>query len=1234
MQLAVAFGASSLFSGTSLLKMGLLGASAVGSYLLSPKRNSDKGKLNDLRISASTYGRGLGIVYGTMRCSGNMFWATDLVEEKRYLNSKGKDVTGKKKDSKKGSSKKGGSTVYQYYANFAMGLCEGEIDSVIRVWADGNLIYDKYASGTYDPNSGIAYDPNDPNKPDVIVKPGFSNVRDGGKTGKGNNKKGVTVGGTFDFRFYSGSETQQQDSFMIDKQGVSKVPAFRGLCYLMFEDFPLTDFGNRIPTITAEVSARKNPVVNIGTLTNLDATIGWNSDDSVFFDPSRLRLYHVRVDNIRVFDLTTNTEIKRVTYADMGVSGSKMIGVGVQGEIVTSDGGNSGPIHIIDANTFQLIRSIGIYSNDVYVTHYPITKQNALGHPIKVYPCLTYDLEGNTVSLNAVVSQFNDITLFTSDWGGITSLHTNTDGGITNSGCSVIPGLPGISATNLFIKTGRSDGDSVLWKFEMDSPVTSTDISGDSDWNVKDISAGNGLTEIYRSVLGPTDSGVGLSDPFAVISAECVAIFETINSTDTARNGCYVVALDVTGNLIWREKITDNPDDAPDNFHSQLLPAQIGNTFYWRSLSTIYTIDFQSQDISSFSLPADIPTYVAGQLCWASDGSIMMAITDGSEMKFAMLYVDRLAQTQVSAAYILADLADRVGLKTSQIDLTQLDNQQVTGVLIENPESARTVVDDLGRVFMFDVVESDYKIKVVSRGKSPIVTIPQDDLGVVQVSSPGVTGGNDYYKESRVQEIDLPERVNVSFIDPGNKYQVGTAHYKRPRSPNPVVQTREALDINLPIAMTPSAAKQTAQKICLSVWSERVTHEFVLPWTYLKYDPADVATFSMNNGLSFQDRIIQADFGADYTIQAKGISQIAAAYSSVITQAAPGGVIAVPRPSSTSTKPFIFDVPFLHDTDVSVAAGFEYYWGIGAFIQGFGYASISERVSGDTSYDGIGSTGVENIWGRVKGVVSPPANGSFATDDKTKIILIPEHDYSDIGITWESIPDSSWPSDANCLIIGNEVIYFRDAAVNSDGSVTVSHLIRGARGTEQAAYEHRVGEYFSFLTVGGIHTATDALSAIGKTISWITQSPGLFGLLTFPVTKKLTGATLKPYAPNGLKRTEASGNITVTWQRRTRYDGELLDNTGTVPLNEDSEEYEVYLLAGPFDPDTFDASNSATYVRAYTGLTTNILTYASADMTTDGFSITDTLYLVAFQVSAQVGRGFPGAAMLEHRFYP
>lgn len=86
-------------------------------------------------------------------------------------------------------------------ASFAIGFCEGEVARLGRIWADGQLL----------------------------------------------DTRGLTL------RFYSGSEEQLPDSVIEATQGPDNAPAYRGLCYIVFENLPLSRFGNRIPQISAEL---------------------------------------------------------------------------------------------------------------------------------------------------------------------------------------------------------------------------------------------------------------------------------------------------------------------------------------------------------------------------------------------------------------------------------------------------------------------------------------------------------------------------------------------------------------------------------------------------------------------------------------------------------------------------------------------------------------------------------------------------------------------------------------------------------------------------------------------------------------------------------------------------------------------------------------------------------------------------------------------------------------------
>ena len=59
-----------------------------------------------------------------------------------------------------------------------------------------------------------------------------------------------TVG--VDMRVYRGTETQMPDPIIAATEG-GTAPAFRETAYLVFEDFPLAAYGNRLPQLSVEV---------------------------------------------------------------------------------------------------------------------------------------------------------------------------------------------------------------------------------------------------------------------------------------------------------------------------------------------------------------------------------------------------------------------------------------------------------------------------------------------------------------------------------------------------------------------------------------------------------------------------------------------------------------------------------------------------------------------------------------------------------------------------------------------------------------------------------------------------------------------------------------------------------------------------------------------------------------------------------------------------------------------
>ena len=128
------------FGGTILGLSGAVIGQAAGSILgtiidsrivasFAPDQISEGARLESLRVTSSTEGAVIPNVYGRMKIGGNIFWATDFLE-KSTTNTQG------------GSGKGGGggevkTTTYAYSCSFAVGLCEGPISGIGRIWADG-----------------------------------------------------------------------------------------------------------------------------------------------------------------------------------------------------------------------------------------------------------------------------------------------------------------------------------------------------------------------------------------------------------------------------------------------------------------------------------------------------------------------------------------------------------------------------------------------------------------------------------------------------------------------------------------------------------------------------------------------------------------------------------------------------------------------------------------------------------------------------------------------------------------------------------------------------------------------------------------------------------------------------------------------------------------------------------------------------------------------------------------
>src|SRR5690606_22203698 len=130
---------------------------------------------------------------------------------------------------------------------------------------------------------------------------------------------------------------------------------------------------------------------------------------------------------------------------------------------------------------------------------------------------------------------------------------------------------------------------------------------------------------------------------------------------------------------------------------------------------------------------------------------------------------------------------------------------------------------------------------------------------------------------------------------------------------------------------------------------------------------------------------------------------------------------------------------------------------------------------------------------------------------------------------------------ANAALIGREIIQFRSAVLQGDGTYRLSGLLRGRRGTEHEIAGHGAGETFLLLEAATLR-ALDLAGAVGRADLYKAVSVGGFPDAVEAVAFTGDGANLKPFAPVHVAGDrDGAGNLTVTWIRRTRAGGDWID---------------------------------------------------------------------------------------------
>lgn len=1021
-------------------------------------------RLNDLSVQTSTYGAVIPRVYGTVALNGNVFWLE---------NNALKEVATTEEQGGKGGGGGAEVTTYAYYATFAVGLCEGPIAGVRRIWIGSKLIYDA----------------------DATPKPW--ETAGGGMI----HRMLANYEAAPQFNVHLGTEDQEPDERMQATLGVANTPAYRGLAYIVFKDYPLKDHGNsllgaqvRVEVMKAATAPAKTVIANV-------------TQDSTAWSPG----HFWRASGEPVF-----------STVDLAIDSGSWLYTRTTRTI-----GEDGKWRTVSVGQVAII---------------PTSEQPMYVRPVAGIEDTYFAMLGYTGA----------------PYGWITNgvLRTET---IPNPGGLSIPVGCCSAYGKVFIKfaTGgpvyRCEKHAYAFDAVISSPIYSS-LFVDHGGALIGINAADGkyyeLDEWLNVIDGPWTLSSSVSMYFVSRDGDDWYFYDTYYS--------------------WSHRV-------------HRIPANGG----YALLEANRTDHMLSGNINHVA-------YIGG-------GVVCVTYNNGSQVVglISLVPIPSPADTTLGTIVETECLSSNL-LTNADIDVTGLLDT-VRGYRVGTVAAIRSALEPLQGAWPFDVVQSGYRVVFRPRGGASVATIAADELDArARGEKPGISVTN-------VREMDsvLPARVVVKHMDTGREYDIGEQYAERLNTD--AINVRE---IELPLVMTGGEAAATAEMLLYLYWMERYDLTFRLPPTYRHLEPADVITIEADEA-TYELRLTATTYLPDGRLECQAKYANAAVYAP--TAVGEEGQATGSRLTLAGGTLFeLLDIPLLRDDDdrpgFPVAmAGYLSDWPGGILFR------TDDGGQTWTDLQGFGAPGAAIGY-------APAAIGAGRTDliDKSSVLTVRLYS-GDLS----SVTESAMLNGANHFAYGVhgrwEIIAAQNCVLQADGSYVLTDLLRGRFGTEWACGQHAANDKIVLLASSRLAFVGSTLNAIGaaRTYRGITSSKAIDSAPNVDWTYE--GVNLECLAPVHLNgsRHPSTQDWSLTWVRRTRVGGEWR-NYVDATLGESSEAYEI---------DVFDGPGYGTVKRTITASSPEAA-YTSAQQVTDFGSNQATLYLKIYQLSANVGRGYPLTASI------
>lgn len=445
---------------------------------------------------------------------------------------------------------------------------------------------------------------------------------------------------------------------------------------------------------------------------------------------------------------------------------------------------------------------------------------------------------------------------------------------------------------------------------------------------------------------------------------------------------------------------------------------------------------------------------------------------------------------------VVADVAGRAGADVDTSGLAGI----VTGYAFDGPASARSVLEPLTRAYGVDCTERDGVLVFRTRGDQPVALslarLVLQNEAATEITHTGL-------------EATTPG-VRVSYVASEADHMPGLASAK-------LAADDEIVDVALPIVMDEDQARQCARDLSEGLRLSRTGMQFSMAADGIVIEPGDTVEL---DGAAW--RITERSDAAVVTFLAV---RAGGALAPVLTPALPPPDREVVAPGEPDVV--IVDAPALPGQEDDLRPiGF-------AFVAPWPGRVVFEAGAGVDQLSARGEINRPCTMGRLAGAMYPHVSGRW--QEISVWIDV-------VGGDLSARTEAAVLNGANTALVeteaGWEAIQYVGAELVGPGQYRLDTLLRGQQGSELAMVAGAAaGARIVFLT--GAESRLDVAAwERGLDLLWRVGAPSVVAGGLWTDTQAFNAVAQKEWSPAHLRVGWSGGDLSMTWVRRARRDGD------------------------------------------------------------------------------------------------